>query len=204
MKSIDRELQSARNNLLDLSMRNRLLNFRPTKTRTIKVIDEIPREIYDLLVINEKIMEFKAKPKPPKIINNKKTENTVLDSEKIYSAVFRIDTTVDTVHGRHLDKYLQTTLEIEDLEKNVQYISQQSQSFFEEQGYTVLYLALGFLEWTEVSGSIDSRKAPLILVPVLLEQTKVGEPFRLSWTGEDIFTNISLQSQLSKQDVLLP
>lgn len=204
MKSIERELQSARNNLLDLSMRNRLLNFHPTTKRTIRVIDEIPREIYDFLVINEKTMEFKAKPKQSKIIDNHDSEYKELDNRTKYSNVLKADANISTVQSRHLDKYLQTILENEDLEKNIQYISQQSQSFFEEQGYTVLYIALGFLEWREDSGSIDSRKAPLVLIPVSLDQKSVGDSFKLSWTGEDIFTNISLQSQLSKLGVLFP
>ena len=47
MKSdIERQLQEARQRLLDLTGRNRLLNYRPSKRRTIHVIDEIPKEIY--------------------------------------------------------------------------------------------------------------------------------------------------------------
>lgn len=53
---IDRQLEEARKRLLDLTMRNRLLNFRLTRARTVRVVDEIPREIYDILVLQEKAM----------------------------------------------------------------------------------------------------------------------------------------------------
>jgi hypothetical protein len=51
---ITRELEQARAQLLDLSMRNRMLNFRPTKLSSIHIVDERPDEVYDRLVVNER------------------------------------------------------------------------------------------------------------------------------------------------------
>ena len=62
MEYVERQLESARQSLLDLTMRNRLLNFRPTKRSTIPVVDEIPAEIYEILVLNERVMDFLPKP----------------------------------------------------------------------------------------------------------------------------------------------
>ena len=62
MTDIVRQLQAARQNLLDLTMRNRLLNFRPTKLKTIQLIDAMPAEIYNSLVLREKAMEFLPRP----------------------------------------------------------------------------------------------------------------------------------------------
>jgi len=58
MGIIENQIGKARRSLLDLTMRNKLLNFCPTKRITLKIIDEIPREIYDILVIKERAMEF--------------------------------------------------------------------------------------------------------------------------------------------------
>jgi hypothetical protein len=74
----------------------------------------------------------------------------------------------------------------------------------EELGYSTLYLAAGFLEWTESPDSGETRLAPLILIPVDLERAGVRSAFKLGWNGEDIATNISLQAKLSEQDVVLP
>src|SRR5262245_33450677 len=46
--------------LLDLSGRNRALNFKPTKVSTITIIDEQPAEVFRHLYIQEKPMRFKA------------------------------------------------------------------------------------------------------------------------------------------------
>jgi len=53
-----KELEILRKNLLDLTLRNRLINYLPSKRRTIEITDESPREIYDILVIQEKSMVF--------------------------------------------------------------------------------------------------------------------------------------------------
>ena len=48
------------------------------------------------------------------------------------------------------------------------------------------------------------RKAPLILIPVELSRNKVSKPFSLKWTGDDILTNISIQSKLVEQGIEIP
>lgn len=82
------------------------------------------------------------------------------------------------------------------------YINQQAKSVLEEQGYNILYLALGFLKWREMQG--EYIKAPLILIPVELDRKKVKGSFKLRWTGEDVVTNISLQEKLKDQGVEIP
>ena len=83
------------------------------------------------------------------------------------------------------------------------YINQQANSVLEEQGYNILYLALGFLKW-EMEGVSGYRKAPLILIPVELDRTRVKGSFKLRWTGEDVVTNISLQEKLKDQAIEIP
>ena len=46
--------------LLDLSKRNRALNFRPTKVSTVAIVDEHPAEVFRLVYLAEREMRFKA------------------------------------------------------------------------------------------------------------------------------------------------
>ena len=55
--NIEVKIGALRKNLLDLTMRNRLLNFKP-QVRSIRVVDEIPTEIYQLMVLENKKMRF--------------------------------------------------------------------------------------------------------------------------------------------------
>ncbi len=71
-----------------------------------------------------------------------------------------------------------------------------ARTYIEEQGVNILYLALGFLHWYESDSSDNKHKAPIILIPVELVRSDVRERFRLTHTGEDIGTNLSLKEKL--------
>lgn len=51
-------LEAARRDLLDLGLRNSLLNFRSTGARSIEVVDELPAHIFRLLVRDKKALTF--------------------------------------------------------------------------------------------------------------------------------------------------
>jgi len=58
-------LEQTRRKLLDLTKRNKLINYkRPSKTRNLKIIDESPEFIYQHLVFEEKSFRFEAIPQP--------------------------------------------------------------------------------------------------------------------------------------------
>ena len=57
-KIVEERLKRWKNKLIDLSKRNRLLNFKPTKLTTVRIVDEIPSAIYETIVLNEKSMSF--------------------------------------------------------------------------------------------------------------------------------------------------
>jgi hypothetical protein len=210
--AVQRQLHELRQNLLDLTMRNRLLNFRPTKARTIRVVDEVPAEVYSRLVLDERPMQFLPKRETlrAQLAHQEADQDSFEDrggeglTEEEASVLWELPPPDAEAADRHVDRYLQTFLDRDILQKRLFYVSQQAHSVLEEQGFTVLYLALSFLEWTESSSSDQTRLAPLILIPVDLERTKVGKSYTLRWTGEDVLTNISLQAKLGEQGVRLP
>lgn len=209
MASIETQLETARQSLLDITLRNRLINFRPTKARTIKISNDTLSDIYDTLVLKEGALEFLPGSERLELNDDKGEfqENPVDGIEnKENGQISFWQPTQDTISGsrNHTDRFLQTFLGSELLQKRLFFIDQEAQSVLDEKGYNVLYLALGFLAWKESPGAIEARRAPLILVPVTLERTKVARPFKVRWTGEEIQTNISLQAKLSEQGIVLP
>ncbi len=100
--------------------------------------------------------------------------------------------------------FLSTDLTPSELQRRLFYINQRARSMMEEQGYNILYLAMGFLKWHEGNGTPGDREAPLILIPVELERRRVKGSFKLRWTGEDIIPNISLQAKLLDYGVEIP
>ena len=193
---IEKQLQSARERLLDPTLRNRLLNFRPSKRRTIQVVDEIPKEIFNLLVLKERMMQFKPFEQP--------IEATLsfLEEDAETELLPWLQDTETAYH--HTDRLLQTNLASEELQKRLYYVHHQARSVFEEQGYSVLHLALGFLKWRDNGNTEKFYLAPLILIPVELERQKVRTEFKLCWSGAELFQNLSLEVKLAEQGITLP
>lgn len=59
---INLTLNAWKTKLLDLTKRNRALNFKPQKVSTVTIVDEQASEIFRLLCILNKSLKFKAKP----------------------------------------------------------------------------------------------------------------------------------------------
>ena len=194
---IEEQLQAARERLLDLTLRNRLLNFRPSKRRTIQVVDEIPKEIFDILVLQERVMRFKPSERPVE-----EAIPLLLEEDENSELLPWLQDTETTYH--HTDQLLQTNLVNEELQKRLYYVHHQARSVFEEQGYSVLHLALGFLKWHDPENTGKFYLAPLILIPVELERQKVRTQFRLCWSGAELFPNLSLEAKLAEQGITLP
>src|ERR687897_3028332 len=55
-------IETSREELLDLGLRNPLLNYRPSRARGVEVVDELPAEVFRILVRERKAMSFKAAP----------------------------------------------------------------------------------------------------------------------------------------------
>ena len=195
---IEEGVKKARERLLDLTLNNRLLNYRPSRRRTIQVVDEIPKEIFDILVLQPKTMQFK-----PSEISEE--EIRLLFEEEALNEYLPLPNLPDTEPLKHhTDRLLQTNLRKEELLKKLSYVHRQAETVFREQGYSILYLALGFLEWAEIEHANQLNRAPLILIPVELKQQKIRTRFSLCWSGAELFPNISLEAKLREQGVELP
>ena len=182
MDSVQTKLDAARTELLDPGLRNPLINYRLLKARGIEVIDESPPDIYQILVQNGKAMSF--------LPTRESEEDNVLLFE---------DDEAENDSARYTDNKLQTSHSSTELQKRLLNTYYTARTAIEEQGVTTLYLALGMLEWYESESSEESRRAPLILVPVEISRTSVRASFRVQYTEEEIGTNLSLQEKLKSE-----
>ena len=183
MNSIQTELDVARAELLDLSLRNPLINYRLSRARGVEVVDESPPDVYRILVQEGKAMSFLPKPEP------EEDENLQLFE----------DDEVEADPTRHTDNKLQTDYLPTEFRRRLLNTYYTARTAIEEQGVTTLYLALGMLQWYESESSDMLRRAPLILIPVEISRTSVRASFRISYTEEDIGTNLSLQEKLKSE-----
>ena len=194
------ELEKSRRDVLDLSLRNQLLNFRPTKRRGVEVVDELSTELFRILVLGERVMYFLAAPDEQALPEAGLAAETPDDiPPELLAILAEPAEDPNGMAARHTDNRLQTALTLAALNLRLRETFRQARLSIEEQGVNILYLALGMLRWYESDGSTTERRAPLVLVPVRLTRSNVRESFKLSWTKDEIEPNLSLAAKL-KQD----
>ena len=189
-RPLDR-LETWKRSLLDLSLRNRLLNFKDTKaTVTIECAD--PASLEDALAGGKRF--------------NLLGRTTVSDgSDGRDSALMAAQRNEETRKDFLLDAMgrgdLHTSTSVEDIEGRLTELFRAARLAFEEGGANVLYLCLGFLKWMPQDGAGPYR-APLILLPVQLERKSVRSGFKLALHEDEVRLNPTLL-QMLKQDFAL-
>lgn len=178
--SIREKLEVARRELLDLGLRNPLLNHRLLRARGVEVINEKSAEVFRLLVREGRRMTFK----PGR-------------DEDGGELLFQPEEDPEQETGaHHLDTSLQTAISSGKLQSRLLATWYAARTFIEEQGINTLYLALGRLLWYESDFSEEPRRAPLLLIPAALERSGAIDRFHLRYNGEDIGANLSLEAKL--------
>lgn len=193
-------LQQIRRRLLDTSNRNRLLNFRESKARTIRIVDELPDEVFSSVVDEGISMDLVPVVEPEEI--DPETESIDISNT--------LPVATEEIAERHTDTHLQTPYTPQRLERLCSRLAREARTAIEETGCNMLFLAIGFLEWYEDDSSDVSHLAPLILVPVQIEKTRLNRDtncysYVISFSEEDLETNLSLAEKLRQDfDLILP
>jgi very-short-patch-repair endonuclease len=95
------------------------------------------------------------------------------------------------------DCYLPTRLSENELFLRMLKIQSEAQTFIQEQGVNLLFIALGFLHWYEADSSDIERIAPLLLIPVNVKRASSNKDvFKLEYSNEDLVQNLSLVEKL--------
>ena len=188
MTLVAERLAAARQELLDLGLRNPLLNFRPLKSRGLTIIAEQPAQLFDLLVRQGKPMSFLPLAEAV--------------TQDIPADWLPQPDDPSLPPDRHTDEYLQTPYNSPHLQERLLNTELAARTVIDEQGVNILYLALGLLRWRETTNDANSRLAPLILIPVELIRDDATSPFRLHYTGADISENLSLRFKLQVDNEL--
>jgi DNA polymerase III delta prime subunit len=174
--------------LLDLSLRNNLLNMRVTQS-TIQLVSVTLNSFEDALAGGE---EFQILPKPGDWVNP-------LCISNVYQEVNKSDTIVDLLKHELSQNKLRSYFTENELSKALTKLYRSSRLSLEENGANTLYLALGFLKWYETSKSELPRYAPLLLLPVEIIRKSAQKGYIIRNREEETLMNITLLEML-RQD----
>ena len=171
--------------LLDLSLRNNLLNTRITHD-TIPIISVNLADLEDALADNQ---DFQVCPRP-----------VDWDGEQlsagIYKALTAGDPLFDLVREELAQHRLRTSLPDERLDTALKHLYRSSRTIMEENGANTLYLAIGLLKWYETPTSTKPRYAPILLFPVEIVRKSSAGGYVIRSRDEETMLNITLLEML--------
>ena len=171
--------------LLDLTLRNSLLSFRPSSSNVQIMAADLSR-LEDEIAGGE---EFRICPMP---------EDTMLEAAD--DKIFRIENDKEHIaaiaENEFASKRLRTFLSPAELEKVMTKLRRQAKVSIEENGANTVYLAVGFLCWYETDKSEKPRYAPLVLIPVDITRRIQDRAFSIKIREEDTQINITLLEML--------
>ena len=174
--------------LLDLSLRNSLLNFRPGSSSVQLIVNSLG-ELEDALADDK---SFKLLPSPK--------DFTITQTDlKIYETENGNDALSEIAASEFSSGRIRTCLSETELEKILKKIHRQAKVSIEENGANTLYLALGFLRWYETEKSEKPRIAPLILIPVDIVRKIQDKSYTIRVRGEEPQINVTIL-ELLRQD----
>lgn len=217
-------LERLRLRLLDLTGRNRFLNFRHSETSKtqLRFVDVSLEQIRQLI---ESGSEFQARhlKKPAELTLEEAEEPDTEEPIDLGLASkparklkrFNPQAVAESARSQGVDpsydlrledmvpnkiRDVQTLLFPDDLQRRLQGIYDEERRYIQELGINTLYFCVGFLEWYEADHSDKARLAPLLLYPMQVQRTLAGTKyqFRFSGIGEEPESNISLIERLAR------
>jgi len=171
--------------LLDLSLRNSLLNFRKGK-RAVTIEAPDPGKLEDALARGETL---RLLPRA-----------ALMDGSDPRSRALYEGRSHEDVRRQHALEGLakaqvSAAADEDELESTLVELYRSARASLEEGGANTLFLALGFLAWTQ-DGKEQKYRAPLILIPVTLNRRSVRSGFTLSVHEDEPLFNPTLVEML--------
>lgn len=181
--------------LLDLTMHNKLLNFRDTK-KTLAMLCPDLGSLEDALAdgasfrVHPRLAELGEVDPRNADVHRSRTGQNAMDEqlrEELSAHRLHADMIETELNRRMLDVYREARLSIE------------------ENGANTLYLALGFLAWYESKSSEKRRLAPIMLIPLDIDRRSVQDGFSISQGDDEPIVNITLLEMLATDfDLIIP
>lgn len=196
-------LKAWRDSLIDLTGRNRLLNFRKTKTGTLKIAEPGSQEVINRLLTGRNLsfvalLEPAAGDEPDNLLpelDESRLELVTTSDELDVSARQHV------LDGPHL---LGAQSEPGHMGAVLRQLQSRTQQAFLDTGLWTLFLAVGSINWADPQDKSKKYNSPLLLVPVELMRQAKAKVVELRHMSDDTVLNPALQLILADFNVQLP
>lgn len=185
-------IQVWRDQLIDLTKRNTLLNFKAPKTSSITISHPTASETVSLLLEGGSVrlthlrilVEFESESEVDPVDANGEKRQSWQKLETLLPGILYAD------------------LSESDLRTRAGMIERRTTQEFLDRGLWTLYVAFGQLVWRDIDG--ESFRAPLLLIPVSVTASPERTTWTLNRTDEDVVLNPALQIKAERLGVVIP
>ena len=181
---VEEALTRWRQALINLTRRNRLLNFKPADTSAIRLVQpDAVRIVHDLA--GNKPLQIQ--PAPPR--HDAETDDTAEERDnpsRVLSQCVQVDAALEHARLGRAARNLRNRV-------NAQYL---------DTGLHVLYLGIGSLNWTDVDG--EEHRSPLLLVPVVFDTAMPSDCHVIRLAEEDPAANPALALKMKEIGIDIP
>lgn len=199
---IPQALEQLRLRLLDLTGRNRLLNFRHTAGKSLPLVPTSLDGTFRRLVSGQ-TAKITIQPVPDPTRDDWVERNGRMAKPEAKEYAIRLGLNVQMEEAPQRRGGPDGALALyydEDLGKHCRKLDREARLAIEETGANMLFLVLGFLEFPDTKDSTRTFAAPLVCVPVRIDavQQQRRVVFKLCYTGEEVEENLSLREKLKR------
>ena len=173
--------------LLDLSLRNSLLNMRFNK-KNLMLMSAGVNKIEDYLSGGE---EFRILPRPSEFSSNED-----IDFDDVNMTIAAGTDAAKFIMQEIENKRLHSLYSEAENAAALKALYRNSKSSLEENGANTLYLAIGLLRWYETEKSETPRYAPILLLPIEIIRRNSVSGYVIRSRDEDVIANITLAEML--------
>lgn len=177
--------------LLDLSLKNRLLNFKDTKQSLPFLCPDVSA-LEDHLADGKKFSALALRQEDPVGNRTLTPEDRRSVEQEVSASAFEKWQIAVPLTSREMNKRLLT-------------LYRKAKSDMQEGGTNTLFLAAGLLRWKKTADDVRSYRAPLLLIPVKLERRSAQSEFRILHHEDDVRINSTLFEFLKRDfDLRIP
>ena len=171
---VTRRVEDWKLKLIDLSRRNRLVHFRPTKSSNIRFERPGIDAVFERLVVKDRPWEIWQPPEEGETGSNGRSRSRPKKTQLVPAQV-----------------------EPARLKRIMRNLARRSASEYRERGVRILYMTFGMLDWKEAGANISVR-SPIVLTPVELTRKTSRDPYRIKVPAveEEAILNPALRLKL--------
>ena len=186
---LEPKLMAVTNQLLDLGKRNRLLNYKDTGLKSLRLLNKNTEEIFRSVKAYRELEFFDVDSATLEYHNSLPSEEKLNDDVLKYDPSFVMDLIKKSITGKELLAYKNGY----QLMRVLKSLTKDHKTSLTEKGINPLYISFGFITYKEEE---DEYLAPLLLIPVELNFEE--EKYILRQYEDDILLNPTLKFYLSE------